>query len=125
MLPDIIEAARQAGIVIDDTQDLMRNQQIITLRRVTRLIPREVQENLSELPTAQDVRESTLSALSPVTKGGRKRFRISRAGNLYIPFVGSQGSKSEETRQLIADIQTEFERRGLSLSDFIEGWNKR
>ena len=142
ILTDVISAMLEAGItipslnpILDEDGDLSEEdmrannarekeyqEEVVRLRQVIRLIPKDEVEGIRTAFSAEDARERALSVLSYKTKSGAKRIKKSKSGNLYIPFVGSQ--RSPRTRELIADIITEFERRGLTLEDFVEGWNK-
>lgn len=93
------------------------------LKQVIRVIPKQIREHLSDLYEARDVRETVMGAIPATTKSGRPRMRISKKGNIYIPFVGSQSSS--RTGQLVSEIFNEFERRGLSPAEFVEGWDER
>ena len=134
ILGDVIKAAREAGIDIADLSEDIdvsagerlkqeKEHEIIRLKNVIRFIPSEFKETVYEGYTAEDVYERALSTIPVKTRSGRLRARISKKGNIYIPFIGSQGSP--KSRRLLTDIITEFERRGLSLSDIVEGWDDR
>ena len=88
---------------------------------VVRFIPKDKREQLNE-NSIDDYQESIRSLISPYTKSNKKRIRKSKKGYFYIPFVGSQSPKSAN-RQIVSDIVNEFRGRGLSYSDFVEGWD--
>lgn len=133
---DVIRAAREAGIYIMEKfydmeyadeaafrqEEQWRNEEIERMAPVIRFIPKEARESLEDLYTEYDVRQAVLSTLPVRTKAGRLRTRISKKGNIYIPFIGSQGSA--RSRELISEIVSEFERRGLDLADIVEGWDE-
>ena len=116
------ERARSARLYYEMEQEEINRLRTTELKQVIRIIPKKVQEQLSDLYEAKDVRETIMGAIPAKTQAGRPRMRISRKGNVYIPFVGSQASS--RTSQLVSEIFNEFERRGLSPSEFVEGWDR-
>lgn len=91
------------------------------MKPVIRIIPKERRKEIND-ETIDDYEESILSLVSPYTKSNKKRVKMSKKGHFYIPFVGSQSPKSAN-RQLVSNIVNEFRGRGLSYSDFVEGWD--
>lgn len=140
ILTDVVKAAKDAGItlytpeeyrsVVQDEEsaqladelDREYNQEVVRLKQVIRIIPKQIRSTVYDTFTAEELYDRAIANVTPRTKEGKKRVRKSKSGNLYIPFIGSQ--RSAQTRQLVSDIITEFERRGLSLSDIVEGWDE-
>lgn len=88
---------------------------------VVRFIPKDRREQLNE-NSIDDYEESIRSLITPTTKSDRKRVKKSKKGYLYIPFVGSQKPESKN-KDIVSDIINEFLGRGMSYSDFVEGWD--
>lgn len=141
ILGDVIKAAREAGIYmatpeyleeqreneemqrLADELDQEWNNQVIYLKQVIRIIPQDIRNDVYSTFSPEDLYDRALANIPVRTKSGRLRARISKSGNIYIPFIGSQGS--DRTSRLLTDIITEFERRGLDLSEIVEGWDDR